>query len=551
VSSSERLEMQRPNADVQSRMEAQEQWAMSDTERRLGGLLVDRRLVSFDDLERLGHDASRSGVSLTRLLIETGRVSGRDVLAVVADEAGVTFCDVDNGFAPSPEALSRLDGSRAVMLGALPYAVGEGDAVHVAVSNPLSEALLKDLRLATGGDVRLALASREALINAIEVAYGEPTGDDAADDAPQAVLRDGDVGQPRINELLQRLVELKGSDLHVTAGSPPQVRVNGSLIPLDDFEMLRPDPLRAMIYEILTQHQKQELEENRELDCSHPLPGMGRFRVNVFFQRDSIGAVMRAIPNEIVPLSALGMPPVVSDFATLTRGMVLVTGPTGSGKSTTLASLIDLINSTRSDHIMTVEDPIEFMHRHKMSIVNQREVGSDTLSFSAALKHSLRQDPDVILVGEMRDLETIATAITAAETGHLVFATLHTQDAPKSVERMIDVFPSHQQQQVRVQLASSLQAVVAQQLLPTRDGRGRVAAVEAMVVTPAIRNMIREGKVHQIATALQAGGKYGMQTMDQALAILVKAGTITYRTAAERAHDPEGFNNLVGERYME
>ncbi len=524
---------------------------MSDTERRLGQLLVDRRLLSVDDLERLAYDANRGGVPLTRLLIETGRVSDRDVLAAAADQAGVDYCDTNNGLKPTDQALATLDQDRAVSLEALPYLVDSAGKVHVAVANPLDEKLLTDLRLAVGSDVQLALAHRPSLVTAIGEAYDVPS--EAHPPSEPTSLRGGgpDSDGPRINDLLEKLIEMKGSDLHVTAGSPPQLRVNGSLMPLDEFGMLKPAPLRAMIYEILTQRQKSELEEKRELDCSHPVVGMGRFRVNVFFQRDSIGAVMRAIPNEIVPLAKLGMPPVVADLATLTRGLVLVTGPTGSGKSTTLASLIDLINSTRSDHIITVEDPIEFMHRHKMSVVNQREVGTDTLGFGTALKHALRQDPDVILVGEMRDLETIATAITAAETGHLVFATLHTQDAPKSVERMIDVFPSHQQQQVRVQLASSLQAVVAQQLLSRRNGRGRIAAVEAMVVTPAIRNMIREGKVHQIASALQAGGKYGMQTMDQALAMLVRSGDVAYRTAAERSHDPEGFNNLLGERYVE
>ncbi|MBT8197511.1 MAG: type IV pilus twitching motility protein PilT [Acidimicrobiia bacterium] len=352
--------------------------------------------------------------------------------------------------------------------------------------------------------------------------------------------------RPHINDLLTVLIDRGGSDLHLTAGSSPQIRVNGRLAALDQFPMMKPAMLRSMIYEILTARQQEQLEETRELDCSHPLPGKGRFRVNVFFQRDSAGAVMRAIPSEVIPLHKLGLPAVVSEFATFKKGMVVVTGPTGSGKSTTLASLIDLINSTRPDHIMTVEDPIEFMHKHKMSIVNQREVGADTLSFDAALKHVLRQDPDVVLVGEMRDLETIQTAITAAETGHLVFATLHTQNAPKTVERMIDVFPAHQQQQVRVQLASSIQAVLSQQLVPTSDGEARVAAVEVMVATPAIRNLIREAKIHQIASQMQAGAKYGMVTMEAALADLVRAGKITRETAIERAEDQEGLEALLG-----
>src|SRR5205807_2000590 len=281
-----------------------------------------------------------------------------------------------------------------------------------------------------------------------------------------------------------------------------------------------------------------------ELDTSHAIPGRGRFRVNVFLQRDSMGAVMRAIPYEIVPLEELGLPQAVAGMAQLPRGLVLVTGPTGSGKSTTLASLIDIINSSKPLHIMTVEDPIEFLHRHKTAVVNQREVGEDTYSFASALKHVLRQDPDVILVGEMRDLETISTALTAAETGHLVFATLHTQDAPQSVDRVIDVFPAHQQQQVRVQLASSLQGIVTQQLLPRRGGGGRIVAAEVLVATPAVRNLIREGKTHQIYSAMQAGGKYGMQTMDQSLAHLVKAGHLDMATALERCANEEDLRRL-------
>jgi len=266
----------------------------------------------------------------------------------------------------------------------------------------------------------------------------------------------------------------------------------------------------------------------------------------VMLQKDSVGAVLRVIPYEIVPLDALGLPDAVSQFAQLTRGLVLVTGPTGSGKSTTLASLIDIINRTKPVHIMTVEDPIEFLHNHKRAIVNQREVGEDTHSFASALKHVLRQDPDVILVGEMRDLETISTALTAAETGHLVFATLHTQDAPQSVDRVIDVFPAHQQQQVRVQLAASLQGIVTQQLVPIAGGKGRAVASEVLVATPAIRNLIREGKTHQIYSMMQAGGKYGMQTMDQSLAHLVKSGRISLEMASERCVNEEDLRRLLG-----
>jgi twitching motility protein PilT len=349
-----------------------------------------------------------------------------------------------------------------------------------------------------------------------------------------------------VAELLERVLELGASDLHLTAGARPTVRVHGKLGPLEDYPVLRPTDIQSMVYSILTQRQRERLEREQELDCAHALPGKARFRLNVYFQRDSVGAAFRLIPQEIKPLEALGIPGQVSGLARLARGFVLVTGPTGSGKSTTLASMVDLANRERTDHIMTVEDPIEFLHSHKRCLVNQREVGEDTKSFASALKHVLRQDPDIILVGELRDLETISIALTAAETGHLVFATLHTQDAPQTVDRIIDVFPTNQQQQVRVQLAGALQGVVCQQLVPSADGTGRVVGVELMVATPAIRNLIRDGKTHQIYSAMQAGGRHGMQTMDQSLATLLRHGYITYEQGLERCHHAEDFNRLCG-----
>ncbi|HEX7464188.1 MAG TPA: type IV pilus twitching motility protein PilT [Actinomycetota bacterium] len=349
-----------------------------------------------------------------------------------------------------------------------------------------------------------------------------------------------------VPELLEIILERGASDLHLTVGTPPTIRLNGDLVRLEDYPILTPRSLQAMMYAILPQKMRERLEQDLELDMSYALPGKARFRVNVYYQRDSIGAAFRLIPYEIKQVEELGLPTVVADLARYPRGFVVVTGPTGSGKSTSLAAMVDIVNRERSAHIMTVEDPIEFLHRHQRCIVNQREVGADTHSFAQALKHVLRQDPDVILVGEMRDLETIATAITAAETGHLVFATLHTQDAPQTIDRIIDVFPPHQQQQVRVQLATTLQGVVTQQLLQTADGRGRCIAVEVLVCTPAVRNLIREGKVHQIYSIMQAGGRFGMQTMDQSLANLVKAGRITQQLAYERCHDPEELNRLIG-----
>jgi twitching motility protein PilT len=349
-----------------------------------------------------------------------------------------------------------------------------------------------------------------------------------------------------LTELLIQVQDTGASDLHVTSGARPTLRLQGTLVPLEDRPFLTPPVIQRMLYAILTQKQREKFEEQLELDFAYALPGRARFRVNLYRQRDSLGAAFRIIPYEIKALEELGVPPSIANFAMLPRGFVLITGPTGSGKSTTLASLVDLANRQRRDHIMTVEDPIEFLHTHKSCLVNQREVGEDTWSFQNALKHVLRQDPDIILVGEMRDLETISVALTAAETGHLVFATLHTQDAAQTIDRVIDVFPPHQQQQIRVQLAASLQGVVCQTLCKTFDGKGRAVATEVLVATPAIRNLIREGKTHQIYSSLQAGAKHGMHSLDQHLAELVKAGKVTYETGLEKCHHVEDFNRLTG-----
>ncbi|HEY1596252.1 MAG TPA: type IV pilus twitching motility protein PilT [Thermoleophilaceae bacterium] len=346
-------------------------------------------------------------------------------------------------------------------------------------------------------------------------------------------------------DVLLDVLRLKASDLHLTAGSPPMVRQKGRLGPLD-YPVLSPQQTREIIYSILTNDQRKKLENEWQIDFAYSIPGQGRFRVNAYFQRASLGAAFRLIPNEMPALDDLGLPPVLREFTKKPRGFVLVTGPTGSGKSTTLAAMLDVINKERHEHIMTIEDPIEFLHRHQNCIVNQRELGSDAQSFGLGLKAALRQDPDVILVGEMRDLETIATALTAAETGHLVFATLHTQDTAQTVDRIVDVFPPAQQHQVRVQLSVSLQGIVTQQLLPTADGQSRVCATEILVPTPAVRNLIREGKTHQIYSALQTGGAHGMQTMDAALVDLVRRNKITRELAEARSSSPEELRRLMG-----
>jgi twitching motility protein PilT len=515
---------------------------MLSTSRAIGEFLVARKVLSRDVLEQALMQESESGVPLAKLLSAEGLVAERDLVAAVGDQLGFPVWDPDTE--PIP----------AILAGMLPVAMCQrlravavgmsGNELTVAMENPTDQEAVQSIAGETGWVVRPVLAASSDVSLAIEVLYG------VEDVRPQEAAEGaGDEGLPpvelHLNDLLAEMVEMGASDLHVTSGLPPCVRIDGAIRALDHHSVLTPSELRRMIYAVLTQRQREKFEEDLELDTSHLVPNVGRFRLNVYVQRDSVGAVLRAIPFQITPLEKLGIPAVVGSFADLPRGLVLVTGPTGSGKSTTLASVVDIVNTHHACHIMTVEDPIEFVHTHKRSVVNQREVGEDTRSFASALKHVLRQDPDVILVGEMRDLETISTALTAAETGHLVFGTLHTQDAPQSVDRVIDVFPAHQQQQIRVQLASALQAIVTQQLLPRSTGRGRVAACEVLVATPAVRNLIREGKTHQIYSAMQAGGKFGMQTMDQALAELVRSSTIALDVALERCHNEEDLRRLI------
>jgi twitching motility protein PilT len=348
-----------------------------------------------------------------------------------------------------------------------------------------------------------------------------------------------------MEELLTLLVQRGASDLHLAAGSPPRLRIDGKL-QVTEFDALTPDQVRKLVYSILTPEQVARFEKNFELDCSFGFAGFGRFRTNVFFQRGSLASVLRIIPYEIHEFEALGLPrKVCEEICSSPKGLVLVTGATGSGKSTTLASLIDHLNRGRHEHIVTVEDPIEFLHHNKNCLVNQREVGTDTHSFSNALRAVLREDPDIVLVGEMRDTETIEAALTLAETGHLTFATLHTSDAVQTINRIVDVFPADRQQQIRTQLAFSMQAVFCQQLLPRANGRGRVLASEIMMVTPAIRALIRENKAHQIYSLLQTGGKAGMKTMNQSIADLYRNNLISYDEAITSTPDPNELNHLL------
>jgi len=353
---------------------------------------------------------------------------------------------------------------------------------------------------------------------------------------------------PTLQQLLRVMIEKGASDLHITTGSPPQLRIDGSLVPLKLPPLMPPDT-KSLCYSILTEEQKTKFEKNNELDLSFGVKGLSRFRANIFMQRGAVAAAFRAIPFKIMSFEELGLPPVVQELARKPRGLVLVCGPTGCGKSTTLASIIDKINSEKRIHIITVEDPIEYLHPNKLAVVNQREVGSDTFSFKDALKYVLRQDPDVVLIGEMRDLETIEAALTISETGHLVFATLHTNTAVQSINRIIDVFPPHQQSQVRAQLSFVLEGVIVQNLLPRADGPGRVLACEVMVPNPAIRSLIREDKVHQIYSQMQIGQeKYQMLTFNQSLFNLAMRGLITREEALERSPDPEELRNMFSSK---
>ena len=544
-------------------MSPQSTASRTEWSRRLARGLIQGGYVQEQVLSPVLSEATDADTPLGTVLISRGVVSAGIVVNTLAQLARLPAVDLASE-PPAPEVSQLIPPMLAHENRALALRVVGNQAV-VAFAEPPEPADVKSISDLIGHQVVPVLGDPTAINHYLGIpANGTATaatpakpsanGGGAAPVAPPLAAdlaadgggnrAQGDPDLPlHVDDLLRYAVSIGASDLHLTANMPPTVRLHGALRPMEDVGRLDNQTLRDMIFGILPQTQRERFEAEHELDTSPTIPGVGRFRVNVCLQRGTIAVALRPIPHEIPEFPSLGLPEAVRSFTELRRGLVLVTGPTGSGKSTSLASLVDIINRSKPLHIVTVEDPIEFLHGHKRSIISQREVGSDTESFSEALRRVLRQDPDVILVGELRDLETIATALTAAETGHLVFATLHTQDAPATIDRVIDVFPPNQQDQIRIQLGSSLQGVVTQQLVPTADGDGRCVAAEVLVCTPAIQNLIRGAKTHQIYSLMQTGGQFGMQTMDQSLALLVRQGTITQGVAIDRCRSEEDFRN--------
>ncbi len=555
--------------------------------KRLAQGIVGGGYAAEDSVLPVLQEADASGKPLASLLISKGVIPSQLVMGVLSQLSQLPTVDL-TADPPDQQAMALIGGTVASQYGAIGWRTSQ-DQLTVAFGEPPEPADIRALEALAGIRVAPVLADPmviDAVIHggiggngatsgtAASVALGVDdtmvghsaagtvagsgsSGDQATSekDASSDYLGVGKVssdlkpleiksGVPlHIDDLLRYAVSVGASDLHITSQRPGMIRLNGALRPIEGCPVLDNTTIREMIFGILPQSHRERFEAEHELDTSHQIAGVGRFRVNVFLQRGTVASVMRAIPHDVPSFESLGVPEVLRSFTELRRGLILVTGPTGSGKSTTLATLVDIINETKPLHIISVEDPIEFLHNHKRSVVNQREVGSDTFSFAESLKRVLREDPDVILVGEMRDLETISMAITAAETGHLVFATLHTQDAPQTIDRIIDVFPTNQQSQVRTQLSAALEAVVTQQLMVDAEGTGRVACCEVMVCTPAIRNLIRSEKIHQIYSLMQTGAQFGMQTMDQALAKMVKEGKITEGVAFDRCRNEEDLRS--------
>jgi len=536
---------------------------------RLAQALVQSGYETESNLVPVLAEARATGQSLATLLLTKKLALPGVVVGALAHLSQLTAIDISL-VTPSPEATACMPDAVAQEYEAVALQF-DGRVLSVAFAEPPTPQDIDALASKVGYRINPVLA--DPVLIAEMLRPGQPLGQEPGmlpGPAPTSPLVDEQTDQeeisvdPSVEQLLERgipaaatdgsmplhiddllryAVAVGASDLHLTANMPGSIRLHGAMRGIEGCPVLNNEMIRDMVFGILPASQRERFEEESELDTSHSIAGVGRFRVNVSLQRGTVAAALRPIPHEMPEFDTLGIPESVKSFTELRRGLVLVTGPTGSGKSTTLASLVDIINRTKPLHIVTIEDPIEFLHDHKRSIVTQREIGEDTRSFGEALRRVLRQDPDVILVGELRDLETISTALTAAETGHLVFATLHTQDAPQTIDRMIDVFPTNQQEQIRVMLAATLEGVVTQQLIVNADGTGRVPCAEVLMCTSAIRNLIRQSKTHQIYSVMQVGGSFGMQTMDQGLAKLVRDGLITESIAYDRSSNEEDLRN--------
>jgi len=523
---------------------------------RLAEALVQAGYDTDSNLKPLVNEAIATDRSLAYLLISRNLALPSVVVGTLSQLSQIPAVDLA-AFTPQADAAAAMPPGVGSEFNALALQF-DGNALAVAFAEPPAAHDIDELAARVGHRIHPVLADPVLIAHHLGTAGPDGSAGPAAQPDPpqdraaavQDLLSEGihtpesDDSVPlHIDDLLRYAVSVGASDLHLTAAMPGTIRLHGAMRPIEGCPPLTNESIRDMIFGILPASQRERFEAEHELDTSHTIPGVGRFRVNVALQRGTVTAALRPIPHEMPVFASLGLPDSIRSFTDLRRGLVLVTGPTGSGKSTTLASLIDIINRTKPLHIVTVEDPIEFLHDHKSSIITQREIGEDTNSFAEALRRVLRQDPDVILVGELRDLETISMALTAAETGHLVFGTLHTQDAPQTIDRIIDVFPTQQQEQIRVMLASTLEGVVTQQLVPTADGNGRAPCAEVLVCTSAVRNLIRTGKTHQIYSLMQVGGSFGMQTMDQGLANLVKEGIISESIAYDRSSNEEDLRN--------
>jgi twitching motility protein PilT len=532
----------------------------SEWSTRLAQALVQSGYQTDGAMKPLVNEALATDQTLAYLLISRNLALPSLVVGTLSQLSELPAVDLA-AFTPQPEAVAALPAPVGREFGAIALQF-DGNALAVAFAEPPSSQDVDDLAGRVGhrihpmladpvligqhigmtGDVEPLVADADALVEPTDSRDRSAIVDDLLSNGIQ-VKADDDSVPLHIDDLLRYAVSVGASDLHLTVAMPGTIRLHGAMRPIEGCPPLTNDLIRDMVFGILPASQRERFEAEHELDTSHTIPGVGRFRVNVALQRGTVTAALRPIPHEMPVFSSLGLPDSIRAFTDLRRGLVLVTGPTGSGKSTTLASLIDIINRTKPLHIVTVEDPIEFLHDHKRSIITQREIGEDTNSFAEALRRVLRQDPDVILVGELRDLETISMALTAAETGHHVFGTLHTQDAPQTIDRIVDVFPTQQQEQIRVMLASTLEGVVTQQLVPTADGNGRAPCAEVLVCTSAVRNLIRQSKTHQIYSLMQVGGSFGMQTMDQGLANMVKSGIISESIAYDRSSNEEDLRN--------